>query len=367
MTGFVAGPHAQTSTQRPGGAFDGSAPRNCWYAAAGSAEVGRALTAVQVLDHAIVLFRAAEGTVAALDDCCAHRPYPLSEGRLVGNTVRCGLCGFTYDASGACVEVPTQDRVPVGAATRAFPVVEAQGIVWVWPGVPGSAAAHHPPEVPWPASPEWATVGAVLPVDASFLLLHESFADVTKIPVLAPEIAPAALGTTPPLEVVVTQTTVTLGRDYPPAPLPDWQARALSVPAHLPFAHRQHGSFLSPAAWVDHWDVQRADAGPTAEVHRLRFAQLVTPEGPGRSRLTWRVSRDFALEDAETSALLAAMFGDYYRRLAAALGRMQAVLDRDGMRGEVNVSADEAAVRVRGIVRAMLDTEGRPRNAAPSP
>ena len=65
-------------------------------------------------------------------------------------------------------------------------------------------------------------------VAAGFLLLHENFADVTQVPFVAPEIAPAVLAaTTPPLEVVVTETTVELRREFPAAPLPGWQAEML--------------------------------------------------------------------------------------------------------------------------------------------
>jgi len=66
------------------------------------------------------------------------------------------------------------------------------------------------------------------------------------------------------------------------------------------------------------------------------------------------VGRDFALGDAATSAHLGELFSSYYARVATALETMQRLLDRDGPGGEVNVSADVAAVRVRQIVQATL-------------
>jgi vanillate O-demethylase monooxygenase subunit len=327
-------------------------PVDCWYAVGFSADVSAALLPVAAVNRSVVLFRTSSGAVAALDDCCVHRPYPLSLGALVGDVVRCGLCGFEYDAAGRCVRVPTQPRVPVGASVRTYPVAEAHGLVWLWLGEPGRAALHRIPELPWLDDPAWTSLSGQLGVAAGFLLLHESFADVTKIPVLAPEIAPDVLATTPPpLEVVVSETTVSLARTYPPTRLPAWQARALGTDEATPFGHRQYGEFLSPAVWVDHWDV----AGPGVEA-RLRFTQLVTPVTAAESRLTWILSRDFALDDDETGKHLAAMFESYYPRLAHALEITQSLLDA-GRTPAVNVAADVAALKVREIVRALLAEE----------
>jgi len=330
-------------------------PSECWYAVAASADVGRDLIAARVVDRALVLFRTAGGAAVALDDRCAHRPYPLSAGRLDGDLLRCGLCGFTYDSTGRCVSVPTQSRVPLGASVQAHPVREEHGVVWVWLGEPGRAGLHRLPDLWWLDDAGWATVGAERDVRAGLLLLHESFADVTQIPVLAPDVSPAVLqAKPPPLEVEVTETTVSLRRGFPPGPLPGWQARALGRPDHEAFEHRQEGHFLSPAAWVDHWDVLLPDGDPA----RMRFTQLVTPVDSGASRLLWRVSRDFAVADGSTTARLAEMFTSYYARVAGALETVQQVIDRDGPGPEVNVSADVAALKVRQIVRTMLAEQG---------
>ena len=329
------------------------APREAWYPLASSSDVG-GLSAVDALGTAIALYRTSDGTAIALEDCCAHRPYPLSHGQLLGDIVRCGLCGFEYAPTGECVRVPTQERVPVGAAVRAFPVREDHGVTWVWFGEPGRARLHRIPDVQWLVSEPWVTVGGHQHVAANYLLLHESLADVTKIPVLAPEMAPAALeATPPPLDVVVTETTVSLSRQYPPTVLPGWQADALGVHAEREYVHMQEGHFHSPAVWVDHWDVSNDQ-----ERHRMRFTHLMTPVDARTTRLSWYVSRDFATGDDRTSERLLGMFQAYYRRLGTALEHTQRLLDREPRRREVSVSADAAALRVRDIVRDMLAEEG---------
>jgi phenylpropionate dioxygenase-like ring-hydroxylating dioxygenase large terminal subunit len=349
-----------TPPRRPRTATAVDVPADCWYAACARDTVGRDLLSIRAVNRSVVLFRTELGTVAALEDCCAHRPYPLSAGTLAGDSLRCGLCGFEYDATGQCVRVPTQSRVPIGAAVRAYPVREEHGLVWVWFGQAGRASLHRTPNLPWLDSGDWVSVTGQQIVAAGFLLLHESFADVTKIPVLAPEISPEVLHSEPPpLDVMVTETTVSLSRRFPPGLLPDWQARALGVDPEAKFDHRQEGHFHSPAAWVDHWDVD----GAGADAARLRFTHLVTPIDARSSRLQWHVSRDFAIDDGATSARLADMFATYYGRLASALGVTQSIIESDGPQPEVNVSADVAALKVRGIVQSLLTEEGaRSRN-----
>lgn len=324
---------------------------DCWYAVAASDDVTAQPLGLRVAGRPVALARTGSGAVLALEDRCAHRAYPLSTGRVEGETLVCGLCGFAYDASGACVQVPTQPNVPSGARVDAFVVAERQGLVWLWVGRSGRAAMHRVPDLRWLADPGWATAAGQHDVAAGVLLLLESFADVTQVPVVAPDITPVVLQSAPPpLEVVVTETTVSLAREFAPAPLPQWQADVLGVPADEAVPHVQHGHFVSPGAWVDHWDVTLPDAREA----RLRFTQLVSPVDADHSRLLWRVSRDFAVGDAAVDARLAQMFAGYYDRKVAALETQQRVLDTDGPGREVSVSADAAALKVRAIVRQLL-------------
>jgi vanillate O-demethylase monooxygenase subunit len=329
---------------------------DCWYAVTASSALTTRPVSLRVAGRPVVLARTASGVVLALEDRCAHRAYPLSAGRVDGEVLVCGLCGFAYDVSGACVRVPTQPHVPSGAVVDAFPVTEQQGLVWVWVGTAGRAALTRLPDLPWLDEQGWSTTAGEQDVAAGVLLLLESFADVTQVPVLAPDIAPAALhAEPPPLEVVVTETTVSLSRDFPPAALPPWQAAALGRPTDEPLPHVQQGHFVSPAVWVDHWDVLLPDHTEA----RLRFTHLVTPVDASRTRVLWRVSRDFAVSDGAVSQQFEDMFAGYYQRKLAALETQQRVLDTDGPGREVSVSADAAALKVRAIVRQLLTEQPR--------
>ncbi len=330
-------------------------PRDCWYAPAASSEVDRELLPVRAAGLPVVLYRTTAGAVVALEDRCAHRAYPLSAGDLIDDSVRCGLCGFVYGPDGRCTDVPTQPNVPYGATVASYPVREADGLVWVWLGEPGRAALHRVPELPWLADDGWSTVSGEEDVLASFLLLHENFADVTQVPFVAPDIAPSVLGVTPPpLDVVVSETSVSLHRDFPPAPLPAWQAEIVGCPLDTPYRTEQSGFFPSPAVWVDHWDAQGEDGSWI----RLRFTHLVTPIDEHSSRLLWAVSRDFALGNRAVDQYLDAIFTDYYDRVIDAMEIAQEVLEIDGPGPEVNVNADAVGLKIREIVASLLTAEG---------
>ena len=68
------------------------------------------------------------------------------------------------------------------------------------------------------------------------------------------------------------------------------------------------------------------------------------------------MSRNFALGEQAGKVLLP-IFTDYYRRVQRILETMQEVLDADGPRREINVSADAAALQVRKIIRNMVADE----------
>ncbi|HEX4194727.1 MAG TPA: Rieske 2Fe-2S domain-containing protein, partial [Stellaceae bacterium] len=108
-------------------------PRNFWYVAAWDWEVRRQeLLARTICNEPIVFWRGEDGKAVALEDRCCHRHMPLSHGRLRGDHVECPYHGLTYDGTGACVRVPSQDMIPKAARVRSFPVVERYHWIWVW-------------------------------------------------------------------------------------------------------------------------------------------------------------------------------------------------------------------------------------------
>src|SRR5689334_24903076 len=106
-------------------------PRNQWYVAAYSQEVGDDLLGRTICGEPIVLYRTGDGTAVGLADRCVHRRYPLSLSGRDGDRIVCGYHGFTYEPSGACVYVPAQTRVPPPARVPSYQVVDPDSPVCV--------------------------------------------------------------------------------------------------------------------------------------------------------------------------------------------------------------------------------------------
>jgi phenylpropionate dioxygenase-like ring-hydroxylating dioxygenase large terminal subunit len=108
--------------------------KNAWYVAALDHEIGSELFPRTILGEKIVFFRKPDGTVAALEDRCVHRQVPLSKGRLQDGVLSCWYHGLKYDATGKCLEIPSQDKVPAKACVKSFPIAEKHGMIWIWMG-----------------------------------------------------------------------------------------------------------------------------------------------------------------------------------------------------------------------------------------
>jgi vanillate O-demethylase monooxygenase subunit len=331
-----------------------SYPYDCWYLAARTDQIDQELTPLRIVGHSVVLTRAADGTVAALADRGAHRPYPLSRGRRVDDRIVSGLDGWAYTLDGQCVHVPSQALIPVDAQVRTFPAVDDGVFVWIWTGDPRLAERRRPPALGWLRDHAWTGDGGELTVAANHVLLLEMFADVTLVPFVDPAVASPVLssGPIPPLEVEISETSVSFIRRYPSASLPAWHSAAIGVTAAAAYPHREFGTLASPAVWTDDWEVEGDGIR-----YSLRFVQAVTPVDEATSRLTWRVSRNFNLDDAAVTATLTGQFAGYYSKVVAACEAMQRTVEDNGPGIDVDVGADVAALHVRRILRNLVREE----------
>jgi phenylpropionate dioxygenase-like ring-hydroxylating dioxygenase large terminal subunit len=121
------------------------ATRN-WYVGARSDELRNRPLGRLICGRHTAFFRDAEGRPRALDALCPHRGADLSRGAVVGDALQCPFHGFRYDGAGRCIEVPSQPG-PLensdGLTVPAYPIVEQQGFVWIWPD-----AGHAPDRAP---------------------------------------------------------------------------------------------------------------------------------------------------------------------------------------------------------------------------
>ena len=119
-----------------------------WYPVAVSGSVRKNKTfAATFAGERIALYRGDSGAVYALEDRCAHRQVPLSMGVVEGDTLRCCYHAWAYRGNGRISQIP---YLPKGAGrplrgVRAYPVREAYGLVFVFPGDPGRRPRQHCP------------------------------------------------------------------------------------------------------------------------------------------------------------------------------------------------------------------------------
>lgn len=78
--------------------------RRAWHLAALSSDVTVKPVARTIAGMPIVLFRS-DGAVAALQDRCPHRNYPLSLGRVADGGIVCPYHGWAFASDGVCTKV----------------------------------------------------------------------------------------------------------------------------------------------------------------------------------------------------------------------------------------------------------------------
>ncbi|MGW1962578.1 Rieske 2Fe-2S domain-containing protein [Streptomyces sp. NPDC001935] len=152
-----------------------------WYPVATSRKVRRNRTFAAVFaGERIVLYRGRSGAVHALEDRCAHRQVPLSMGVVEGDILRCCYHAWAYRGDGRISQIPYLpkgcERPPRGV--RSYPVREAYGLVFVFPGDPALAE-----DAPFPFLPEYhsathRTMTFSRTVRCHYSFMHENLLDM---------------------------------------------------------------------------------------------------------------------------------------------------------------------------------------------
>lgn len=158
--------------------------KNCWYVVGFSKEFEPdSLTAHKVAGKVMVVWRSKDGGITALDNRCAHKRFPLSEGKLLPDgTLECAYHGLCYNTKGKCTSIPSQpgQDIPPQAKVTAFPIIEQDGLVWVWPGDPILKDTRKPPRTPELADAAFESIDSgPMDIPANYLLLIENLLDIT--------------------------------------------------------------------------------------------------------------------------------------------------------------------------------------------
>ncbi|HUZ38633.1 MAG TPA: aromatic ring-hydroxylating dioxygenase subunit alpha [Streptosporangiaceae bacterium] len=284
--------------------------RNQWYVAAYGTELGHGLLGRTICGEPIVLYRTGYGQVTALADRCVHRRFPLSESKLVGDTIVCGYHGFTYGPDGHCVAVPGQQRIPRTARVAAYPAVEQDSLVWVWVGDPGRADVSLVPRAPWLADPGYTTVRGMEPLAARYSLLVDNLMDLSHETYLhggyigTPEVADTPIRT----QIDEDNSVVHVSRHMDDAQCPPFYAKSTGITGRI--VRWQDIEYHPPCLYLLHSRVAptgvlpRPD-GTDPDGFHVEVVYAITPSTPDSTYDFWAVARDFARDDEGVSQYLA--------------------------------------------------------------
>lgn len=345
--------------QPPVPAADRNYPMNCWWVAAFSDEVGDAPIGRWLLDTPVMLYRKADGTAVALDDRCPHRAAPLSLGCRRGDAIECGYHGFTFDADGSCIRVPSMKVVPSAIRVVAYPVIESWPFVWVYLGDPAALPdVPAPPTLDWAEDDQFSVVHGRMDIAANYMLLKENVLDLTHFGFVHAATFKITDWVDPP-EVTATDETVTYRQKFAASPLPPLFAEALGLPPGTPCDRENYGSFLSPALQVAAVDFA-APEGLEGATGRFRISHATTPVDATHMLYFWVLGRDHGrapelIEKLEAVTKIG--FAEDERIIEA----VQQVMSRDPRPArETSVKADKAGIQARRIVgRWMARETGR--------
>jgi phenylpropionate dioxygenase-like ring-hydroxylating dioxygenase large terminal subunit len=350
--------------------------RNSWYVAAWANEIGRlAMLRRILLGEPVVLYRRTDGKPVALEDRCCHRHAPLSSGKVRGDNLECGYHGFTYDPSGKCVRIPTQDTIPPNARVRSYPVVERQSLVWIWMGDPALADESLIEDFHWLDDPAWRFRGERLELSGNYLLLVENLCDLTHLPF----VHSSSLGTTaiPPKEGAAETrregNAVIVERWTENVPVTSYFRAIAGFPRDAMVDRWMHLVF-TPPAYV-RLDIGAALAGTGARSGdrskgvTTRNLNAITPETEKTTHYFWAQAQNFGTDDPSISDLDFRMTHGAFLEDLRMIAGQQANMDLDPAVPRVSIATDTGGVQARRLVEALIAAEqsGAPKTITPFP
>lgn len=138
--------------------------------------------AIRLLGNDYVLWRSADGRLAAAPDRCPHREAPLSIGEVNDGILTCAYHGWDFGADGTCVSVPSSGpdaSIPPTAHLVCVVVEERYGLVWLCPGEPAGPL----PAMRWDDDPAFRRINTgIEPWAVSAPRMVDNFMDFSHFP-----------------------------------------------------------------------------------------------------------------------------------------------------------------------------------------
>jgi phenylpropionate dioxygenase-like ring-hydroxylating dioxygenase large terminal subunit len=328
--------------------------RNYWYVAATSEELSRKLLPRVILNEPVVLYRALDGKVVAMEDMCPHRSLPLSMGELAGNHIRCGYHGLEFDPSGKCVRIPGQEHIAAGWKVKTYPVVEKWRWIWLWMGEPRLADPATIPNMYWNDDPHWTYTGGQFEIKCNYQLLVDNLLDLSHESfVHRSTIGNDAVAETP-AETSVAGEMVSIARLMKNCPPPPLYSKLKNFPGNID--RSQHIMFSPPSNIVieSKSTAAEGDGGGALE---YRVLNAITPATPDVCYHFWSVPRNFAPEDEITKLFHKGSVTAFSEDIVVLEAQQNAISARRGDIQWKNFNVDAGNVAARRIVKSLLDAE----------
>lgn len=336
--------------------------RNSWYVGEIASAVGRQLVSVRMLGEPIVLYRKADGTVAALEDACPHRKLPLSMGRLKGDQVECGYHGLTFDGTGTCTKVPGMEKVPHAARVRAYPTAERYGFVWVWMGDPKLADPTGITQIDYWGEPGWApNAPDSMLFDCNYLYITDNLLDPSHVAwVHASSFGGSGTGTEDtPIETTVTDAHVTAWR---------WMMNTAPAPFYAPLLkfkgncdRKQHYEMRFPVHMLARALFTPVGSGGEGkplhpDVFFMDSYNFLTPVDEKQTRYFWIQMRNVRADDVELSRQMNASVRAVFEEDRLILNAVQKGMDNK-LTPSLDLKIDNAPLRFRRRLAQMIEAE----------
>ena len=255
--------------------------KNAWYAAAWSYEVKKELFERTIIGESILFYRKENNQAVAINNACPHRYSPLHLGTLIGDVVECKYHGLRYDGTGRCVHNPHgAGRIPEKMCTRAYPLEEVHGMLWIWMGDPALADPATIPDFSCHTNPDYPSVQGMIEMHGNYELITDNLMDLSHVEFLHKGILGSDAIKRGEHELLQDGTSVWSNR---------WCPDGLAPPAwdHM---------FKDYGKPVDHWLYMRWDA----PAHMLLDVGI-TPTGRPRDEGIWMYGTDILTPKNETS------------------------------------------------------------------
>ena len=335
---------------------------NRWYVAGWPGDFGDALVSRTICGNSVVIHRRKDGSLAALEDRCAHRHIPLSRGKKVGDLIECSYHGLRFGPDGHCVHVPGQEDIPGRASIAAYPMAEKHGWAWIWIGDAKLADPKAIPDFHWLGDPAYAATGETKYIACDYELLNDNLLDLSHVGfVHATTIGNNEMGNKGKISVARTDVGVRVTR---------WVIDCAPPPTYC-----KTGVF-QPTDRIDRWQIIDYEPPGFIRIHvggaptgtgapegnrvgglGMWVMHAMTPEHEKTTYYHWAIGRDFLTDKPEVTKVLHNEIATAFDQDREILEIQQRALNALKSPPHFDIVADSGGIQARRILRRLLSEQ----------